>query len=87
MSKAIKLYMPSVRKMCIAQWEKDGRKGAFLRVYVDPKSGLIYYDTMADRFPLVGWVIAKVKGVYKLLTAAEKEKADFAKLFAAMGNA
>ena len=87
MSKAIKLYMPSIRKMCIAQWEAEGRKGAFLRVYVDPKNGQIYYDTMADRFPLVGWVIAKVKGVYKLLTAAEKEKADFAKLFASMGNA
>ena len=47
MSKAIKLYMPFVRKMCVA----------------------------------------KVKGVYKLLTEAEKEKAEFAKLFAAMGNA
>jgi hypothetical protein len=87
MSKAIKLYMPSIRKKCIAQWEKDGRKGAFLRVYVDRQNGKIYYDTMTERFPLVGWVIAKVKGVYTLLTTAEKEKADFSKLFAAMGNA
>ena len=87
MSKAIKLYMPSVRKLCIAQWEANGRKGAFLRVYVDPSNGQIYYDTMAERFTLVGWVIAKVKGVYKLLTAAEKEKADLDKLYAAMANA
>jgi len=86
MSKAIKLYMPSIRKMCIAQWEAEGRKGAFLRVYVD-QNGQIYYDTMTDRFTHVGWVIAKVKGAYKLLTAAEKEKADLAKLFAAMANA
>jgi len=86
MSKAIKMYMPSVRRMCIAQWVKDGRKGAFLRVYIDRDNGQIYYDTMTDRFPL-GWVIAKVNGVYKLLTKAEKEKAEFAKLFAAMANA
>lgn len=87
MSKCIKMNSEYIRKLAIKQWEKDGRKGAFLRVYVDRQNGKIYYDTMTDRFPLVGWVIAKVKGVYKLLTDAEKEKAEFAKLFAAMGNA
>jgi hypothetical protein len=75
-----------IRKLAIKQWEKEGRQGAFLRTYVDP-NGKIYFDTMTNRFELVGWVIAKVKRVWKLLTAAEKEKADFAKLFAAMGNA
>jgi hypothetical protein len=75
-----------IRKLAIKQWEKEGRQGAFLRTYVDP-NGKIYFDTMTNRFELVGWVNAKVKGVWKLLTAAEKEKADFAKLFAAMGNA
>lgn len=87
MSKCIKMNSEYIRKLAIKQWEKDGRKGAFLRVYVDRDNGQIYYDTMTDRFPLADWIIAKVNGVYKLLTKAEKEKADLAKLFAAMANA
>ena len=84
MSKCIKLNSEYIRKLAIKQWESEGSQGAFLRTYVYT-NGKIYFDTMTNRFELVGWVIAKVKGIWKLLTSEEKEKADLAALFAKMG--
>ena len=86
MSKCIKMNSEYIRKLAIKQWEKEGRQGAFFFFFLDP-NGKIYFDTMTNRFELVGWVIAKVKGIWKLLTSEEKEKADLDKLYAAMANA
>lgn len=65
-----------ITKLCRAEWEKGGRKGgAFLSKVFVTKGGKICYDLMNERRTLVGYAIAKVKGVWKLVTAAEAETA------------
>lgn len=65
-----------ITKLCKEEWEKGGRKGgAFLSKVFVTKSGKICYDLMNERRTLVGYAIAKVKGVWKLVTATEAEQA------------
>lgn len=65
-----------ITKLCRDEWEKGGRKGgAFLNMVFVTKSGKICYDLMNERRTLVGYAIAKVKGVWKLVTASEAETA------------
>lgn len=82
MAKTIKENIAFIRRLAIHDWEHRGRNGAFLRVYVDSQSGRIFYDTMNDRFELTAWVIAKIQGIYKLVTKQEAEKAEMAELLA-----
>lgn len=82
MNKCFKLNYAYLRKLAKAQWERHGRKGAFLDVVIDYQDGHIYFDTMVDRFQLVGYVITKVKGIWRLLTEKEAEDHRFDGLFA-----
>lgn len=50
-----------LRGVARTAWENSGRAhGAFLnRIYADPQSGIVYYDTMDKRCLLEGYRIVK----------------------------
>lgn len=79
MAKCFHLNLEYIKKLCKEEWEKGGHKGgAFCgNVLVDQK-GHILYDLMYERKTLAGWVIAKIKGVWKLVSASEADSAKWA---------
>ncbi len=61
MIQCIKANMLRMKQLARAAWEKAKHAGgAFLnRIYVDMRTGLVYYDCMDARVLLFGWKISR----------------------------